>query len=654
VSDGAEMTKQSFLFSSTNTAPTAPPISSVTVAHNAPVPTISVSATDNENDPLTYSLTVNGDNPLYDVQVQYGLTRPNIAAATSVRGDSELYFQSTNGSNPAGMGYFVLMPTDKLYAYVPDAANDLAATLAQPAVIDFTPYGNVYANPKLLYNAAAPAAPETNADRGPLYDVQFEYGLTAPAITADFNQHGFSEEYFHSSNGSNAKNGGLFVLMPTGLLYAWDGFSIPTTISQPPLANLGPYGVYADTSLLTDAAPVFTPNPDITAEVPNVTATIDASGHITITPNVAFYGTVRVGVAISDGLAVTDESFLFTVTNGAPTVMPSDDATVIASTTETGNTVTVTTAVAHGLLVGETVSISGVNVPGYNGIVTIATVPTSTAFTYADATSGLIAASAGTVTYVATISTATELGSTVTIIPNANVQLIVGDQVLIAGVSNSAYDGVVTVTSVFSGGYAFTYTANESGLPSASGGTLTPLTGSTPVTVSSSAQSISIALNTLDPEGDPLQYSASVAANPLFAIQQQFGLTQYNGITFNLRGADERYLQSTNGSNPAGGGYYVLMPNDMLYAWDGSLPATLTQVPVADFAPYANVYANIELLVGATQSPVSTINAVISNQSSGGTLTLSWPAGYFGSFLVTVVVGDGAIETQQSFLVTVS
>jgi hypothetical protein len=65
--------------------------------------------------------------------------------------------------------------------------------------------------------------------------------------------------------------------------------------------------------------------------------------------------------------------------------------------TETGTTVTVTTKTPHGLLAGDSVTIAGVAVTGYNGKVTVVDVPSPTTFTYTSATSGLAASGAGTV-----------------------------------------------------------------------------------------------------------------------------------------------------------------------------------------------------------------------------------------------------------------
>ena len=90
--------------------------------------------------------------------------------------------------------------------------------------------------------------------------------------------------------------------------------------------------------------------------------------------------------------------------------------------------------------------------------------------------------------------------------------------------------------------------------------------------------------------------------NPLYDLQQQLGLNQADLTQFfNCRGQNEKYFLSTNGSNPASGGFYMLMPTDKLYAWNGvSLASTLANGLVADFtqSPYAglgNVYNNTAL-----------------------------------------------------------
>ena len=189
---------------------------------------------------MTYSVTVGGDNPLYDLQVQDGLNQP--AFGFNFNKNNERYFQSTNGSNPANSGYYVLYQ-NKLYTW--DGAIGTTLVPSQQ-VFDFTPYGNVSANPALL-SSAYPAIPTVAANAGLLYRVKEQFGLGTPDFGFDFNH--ADERIFLSGNNSNALNGGYYVLMPTGLLYAWQG-SLATTLASAPVADLSALGVYADPSLL--------------------------------------------------------------------------------------------------------------------------------------------------------------------------------------------------------------------------------------------------------------------------------------------------------------------------------------------------------------------------------------------------------------------
>ena len=63
--------------------------------------------------------------------------------------------------------------------------------------------------------------------------------------------------------------------------------------------------------------------------------------------------------------------------------------------TESGTTVTITTTLPHGYLVGSPVLISGVGVAGYNGLFTIASIVSTTAFTYTNPTSALAGSGGG-------------------------------------------------------------------------------------------------------------------------------------------------------------------------------------------------------------------------------------------------------------------
>jgi hypothetical protein len=81
----------------------------------------------------------------------------------------------------------------------------------------------------------------------------------------------------------------------------------------------------------------------------------------------------------------------------------------ISSVTESGSTVTVTTTDPHNFTVGQTVTVTGVSVAGYNGPFTVASVIDSTHFTYTAGSTNLANGTGGTastpVTVVFTIPT---------------------------------------------------------------------------------------------------------------------------------------------------------------------------------------------------------------------------------------------------------
>ncbi len=93
-----------------------------------------------------------------------------------------------------------------------------------------------------------------------------------------------------------------------------------------------------------------------------------------------------------------------TTTSGTGGLVQGINEVIAASptgATESGNTVTITTTAGQGLQVGQTISIAGVGLAGYNGDFTIASVPTVTTFTYLDSASGQAASGGGMVTVVA-------------------------------------------------------------------------------------------------------------------------------------------------------------------------------------------------------------------------------------------------------------
>lgn len=194
---------------------------------------------------------------------------------------------------------------------------------------------------------------------------------------------------------------------------------------------------------------------------------------------------------------------------------------VITSAVRSTNVVTITTAEAHSYPVGMSVLIAGVTTSTFDGTFTIASVPTTTTFTYAqtaaDASSSggtsslpvadrrpvdpffipsfswtidnwgeealAVASSDGRLLHwaygdalakqvgVATISTAVSATNVTTITTTQDHDLHVGDSVIIAGVTNAAFDGTYVVTTTATA-KIFTY-AHVTADATSSGGTST-------------------------------------------------------------------------------------------------------------------------------------------------------------------------------------
>ena len=145
--------------------------------------------------------------------------------------------------------------------------------------------------------------------------------------------------------------------------------------------------------------------------------------------------------------------------------------------TEVGNTVTITTAAPHNFAPGQSVTIAGVGVAGYNGSFTIASVPTPTTYTVTNPTAALAASGGGTSTPrgvptggggSADSKGASESGTTATVITTAAHNLQVGQLVTVSGVGVGGYNGDVYVTAVPTTS-SFQYTA-PAGLTDSGGG----------------------------------------------------------------------------------------------------------------------------------------------------------------------------------------
>jgi hypothetical protein len=147
----------------------------------------------------------------------------------------------------------------------------------------------------------------------------------------------------------------------------------------------------------------------------------------------------------------------------------------ITNTYRTGTTATITTASVHGLVIGQSVVISGTNGnSALHGTYAVTSVPTTTTFTYTTSASGTITSAADTGTvYLAksAVATATEKtitnsersGTTAIVTTSAAHLLVAGDIVTVSGTNgNPSLEGTWTVAGVPSA-TTFTYTTTASG-----------------------------------------------------------------------------------------------------------------------------------------------------------------------------------------------
>ena len=160
-SDGLLSTPQTFTFTVNDTGPSIPTVLAQTASHSVtPSPSFNLDVAYSETPALTYTATVTGDNALYLLEMKLGLNHPDIYHTWLYQGEYLRIFESSNDSNAANGGIYVLTPADQLYAAVLDPNLDLSATLTGANLAaDFTTalydsLGNVYSNPALLYDAS--------------------------------------------------------------------------------------------------------------------------------------------------------------------------------------------------------------------------------------------------------------------------------------------------------------------------------------------------------------------------------------------------------------------------------------------------------------------------------------------------------------------
>src|SRR5258708_4159793 len=155
------------------------------------------------------------------------------------------------------------------------------------------------------------------------------------------------------------------------------------------------------------------------------------------------------------GPTVVDENVIVAVVATPAGATQPSALTIVAGpagANENGFLVTITTTAAHGVSVGQSVTVTGVGIAGYNGTFPIVSIPSSTQFTYIAGASGLAASGGGTAaSATAMIQTAAAHG------------FVVGQLVTMTSIAVAGYHGTFAVTAVPDATHV-AYTADSGGL----------------------------------------------------------------------------------------------------------------------------------------------------------------------------------------------
>jgi hypothetical protein len=152
--DGLLTATQTFIVTSTDTAPQPGSISPLTASQSGSPVQVTLSSTDANNDPATYTASVAGYNAAYNLQQQYDFK--GLGYITTPDGVTA-YVLSIAGENANGNPYYLIAASGAVFAY--DGSGSFGHSFANSANLITTLSQSVYNNPTLLTAAAAPAAP---------------------------------------------------------------------------------------------------------------------------------------------------------------------------------------------------------------------------------------------------------------------------------------------------------------------------------------------------------------------------------------------------------------------------------------------------------------------------------------------------------------
>jgi hypothetical protein len=297
----------------------------------------------------------------------------------------------------------------------------------------------------------------------------------------------------------------------------------------------------------------------------------------------------------------------------------------ILTATESSTTVTITTNGPHGFILGESVAIQGVSVPGYNGVQIITGITDASHFTYT-AASGLANATLGTASEAqantASISTATSSGTTAAITTAAAHNFTVGQIVTVAGVSVTGYNGSFAIASIPDSTH-FTYTTSGSNLANGTGGTGTlnsPLAGAQRSMVDSLVYTFNHAV-TLGAGAFTLSVHGAVAISTATS----------SGTTATI---------TTATANTFAAGQQVVIAGVSVAGYNGTF--IIVTAPTNTQFTYTTVGSNLANGSGGSASPNGGTVPTVSYSSPDGGVT--WVVSFSGSGVTGNSIADGVYD----------
>jgi hypothetical protein len=531
----------------------------------------------------------------------------------------------------------------------------------------------------------------------PSYALGQQLQLVAdPGDTAGSGFLGQHEVWFHSRV-ANLSNYGYYVLMPDGSLHPWTAGHGPVMTSLgAPVALLGTAAYDNPGQLLATASPQPPPN-IATAIGPVADNGTVSTANLALNNPGKYVGTFEVTVTASDGAGSGSTTFLVNATDGTPQLGPIADQQVLSQQLPLTVTLSATdpeqdpvtfgvAIVGHSpaALIGQQLQLvadagdtAGSGFLGQREVWFRSRVANLTNHGYfvlmPDGSLHPWTAGHGPVMTFLGAAVA-QLGTAAYDNPG---QLLASAppppamSAVVSGVASSGgtTTGTLTLTppAGFTGSFQVVITASD-GVSADARIFTVRVNDATPELAPIADQSVTnpqslpnLTLSASDPAGTAVTFGVAIVGhNQAALVGQQLQLAADAGDTAHggFLGKKEVWFRSRV-ANLANHGYFVLMPDGSLRPWTAGhgpnltyLGAPIAQLGTAAYASPGQLLAWASLPAPAASATVSGVST--SNGTTTGTLTLTPPAGFTGSFEVVVTASDGATADAKTFLVTVN